>query len=43
MKYDIIKMHYRPWGLCSAPALQDLWKRFEYFSQKLPLLAFSPG
>jgi hypothetical protein len=42
MSYGTIKMYYRPWGPCSAPAVQDLGKRFDHFSQKQPLLNFSP-
>jgi hypothetical protein len=38
-----MKMYCQLWGPCSAPTVQDLGKRFEYFSQKLPLWKFSPG
>jgi hypothetical protein len=42
VRCGIAKMHYEPWGTCTAPALQELEERLKYFSHKYPPLNFSP-
>jgi hypothetical protein len=43
MRCSIVKMRYRSWGTSTVPAVQDLGKRFEYFSQNYPWLNFFPS
>jgi hypothetical protein len=40
MRCGVVKMQYRFWGTCTAPAVQNVGKWLEYFSQKDPLSHF---
>jgi hypothetical protein len=42
IKCGIVKMHYRYWRICSAPALQDLRKRPEHLFLEVAAIDLFP-